>query len=1030
MSLPISSTSASEPATHGRRGFALIITIILLALLVMVLVSLATLTRIEAGVGENSLKMAQAHQNARFALDQALGELQRFAGPDTRITATADITPAPIPGQRYWTGVWDAGAGGLSAIRWLVSGEGPQPNLAMGEKLLVGPVSAGNDATRHVTAPLVDLEAPSPDGSGEITVGRYAWWVGDEGVKASLALRDRSNEVDYGPYGSSELRARLRQQVPMAHQGFRATDGSGSPKQGFDPALAANASVLRNVSARSQIPLLTAASGTPLLESTRTRFHEWTTVSSGVLASTNSAHLGLKRDLSRNPELLGERLATWAAAGYMELPGVGAGFPAITNNDDVRRRYVMQIPTPANPSPGDICLGVAPVLSEFLIQFGVKRSTSNPNSIEVRVRMCVSAWNPYTSALVPQHLRLLVSGLPTIILRSDGGGSELPLNLQSAFDSIVPGGNEVHLDWSTSDNDSNADFASWLPGRVYYWRTENGTSVPDLVRYRKRVSTASGWGTTVNLSFPPGNLSIELPNSTAVGVTLRLATEATLGTTTGLEMDPISPPIMAAGPTDDPDEAGYWRFGFGFRLKQPTTDASRAWLESNGHDPRNAVVAPSQTMNYYPTDVALSPSAYAGQVVTEWNNSVGVPGVLLNRDTVSSSGTPVLSFDNDTPLFELPRSPVLSLGMLQHLRVHGARPFAIGNSWGATIEVPGVGGTIGSWWDRFFFSGLTRSFRGFGDDSWGPNLANGAPLPWYHLRIVDTRMNPDAPLALGDLRAASPHTSRFLLMDGAFNVNSTSVDAWEAVLRSLRFTAPANWSTADLNDSGSSFGGSVSSGSASLNVVIEDRTQGGIGSNAARTSGFLRFSQSVQEVFETNGPVSGIDRGRFRQGLRAGSEGPTSRQLDSIDMRGLATSIAGLVRARAAVAGPFRNMEQFVSPGTIVSWDGRSLIEQAIFERGLNAALPDFCSQSLTQADILTAIGPFFQARSDTFLIRAYGETVNPTTGEVDSRAWCEATVQRIPTTVDSTADITAEATGFGRRFVITSFRWLSPDDI
>ena len=61
-------------------------------------------------------------------------------------------------------------------------------------------------------------------------------------------------------------------------------------------------------------------------------------------------------------------------------------------------------------------------------------------------------------------------------------------------------------------------------------------------------------------------------------------------------------------------------------------------------------------------------------------------------------------------------------------------------------------------------------------------------------------------------------------------------------------------------------------------------------------------------------------------------------------------------------------------------------------------------------ADILTAIGPFLQCRSDTFLIRTYGESLNPVTDEVESRAWCEATVQRIPNRVDG-GDIIAEAT-------------------
>jgi hypothetical protein len=90
----------------------------------------------------------------------------------------------------------------------------------------------------------------------------------------------------------------------------------------------------------------------------------------------------------------------------------------------------------------------------------------------------------------------------------------------------------------------------------------------------------------------------------------------------------------------------------------------------------------------------------------------------------------------------------------------------------------------------------------------------------------------------------------------------------------------------------------------------------------------------------------------------------------------------------------------------------------------------------LTQGDILTAVGSIVSARSDTFRIRAYGEAVDPA-NKVTARAWCEAVVQRVPEFVDSTdapaTAITAlkEANQrFGRRFVVTGFRWLSPEEI
>src|SRR5690606_1437194 len=76
---------------HRNQGFALVITVILLSLLLLVLVSTATLTQIEASIGFNSRRQSQAQQNALFALSRSIGELQRHAGPDTRVTTSASI---------------------------------------------------------------------------------------------------------------------------------------------------------------------------------------------------------------------------------------------------------------------------------------------------------------------------------------------------------------------------------------------------------------------------------------------------------------------------------------------------------------------------------------------------------------------------------------------------------------------------------------------------------------------------------------------------------------------------------------------------------------------------------------------------------------------------------------------------------------------------------------------------------------------------------------------------------------------------
>ena len=75
----------------GRRGFAIIISITLLAFLVLLLLSLVMLTRVGTQISANGLQDALARQNALTALNIALGQLERYAGPDQRVTGVADL---------------------------------------------------------------------------------------------------------------------------------------------------------------------------------------------------------------------------------------------------------------------------------------------------------------------------------------------------------------------------------------------------------------------------------------------------------------------------------------------------------------------------------------------------------------------------------------------------------------------------------------------------------------------------------------------------------------------------------------------------------------------------------------------------------------------------------------------------------------------------------------------------------------------------------------------------------------------------
>ena len=280
-------------ARNPRGGFALLITVTLLAFIVILLLGLAVYTRVETSIAGNTQRQAQARQNALFALNVALAQLQKNAGSDTRVTATAAHFGA-IDGTRHYTGVWSADATatstGSAPLTWLVSGNeiaqpeipNPDPEAPEGSTIpaplavtpaepgtrlqtLVGRNSTG-ETTRGagwVDAPLVDLTATGVPGvaaaAPPATIGRYAWWVGDQGVKAPVATSDNTAAVTFSPFSSAELHARLRQQLPL---GAGVIDAEGAPL--FEPRDDNNRALVANgkVAATNQIGFLRTGTNT------------------------------------------------------------------------------------------------------------------------------------------------------------------------------------------------------------------------------------------------------------------------------------------------------------------------------------------------------------------------------------------------------------------------------------------------------------------------------------------------------------------------------------------------------------------------------------------------------------------------------------------------------------------------------------------------------------------------------------------------------------------------------------------------
>ncbi len=341
-----------------RRGFALLITITLLAFLVLLLVSLASLTRVETQVASNTQQIAQARQNALLALNIALGQLQKHAGHDQRVTARADVTiPSVVTinastatstaltaidthwrasRNRHWTGVWlnnNSNADAYDADNpasfnsdprlqaWLVSGNETTPDAYNPETIISGlsasstaldrlldaqgrahrllvkasaGVTSANDLDRAVTAPEIPITANNTPGlTGPQTIGHYAWWIGDEGVKARANLVDSYAEAPSGESLTDKLvrettRRQSAQRPAIEAMTTNGTDGMGASYPANDPGL------LKILTA-DQIRYLNSAPPAFPVE-LKNRFHDQSVTSRGVLSDPR--HGGLKADLS------------------------------------------------------------------------------------------------------------------------------------------------------------------------------------------------------------------------------------------------------------------------------------------------------------------------------------------------------------------------------------------------------------------------------------------------------------------------------------------------------------------------------------------------------------------------------------------------------------------------------------------------------------------------------------------------------------------------------------------------------------
>jgi Tfp pilus assembly protein PilX len=883
---PLRSILSNRPG-----GFALVATLALMILVTLIAVGMLSLSSILFRKSNLEAAQEQARANARLALMMALGELQEHAGPDQRVTATANLAGAAggrelppgaepqnlrvsggvsnglspvVPGSRHWTGVWRNNSPPTqiftrtpapALVSWLVSGNetsasgspmvtpaleaatveaNGRPGAPDQVAVLVGPGSAGADsADPFVTAPWVDIKP----GKGSRLAGRYAWWVGDEGIKARIDMR--KTETDHSRSVSLIAQRRGWETVGLA------TD---YPIPG-----SAGEESLRKVITLNQTSLLGVADS-----AARGLFHSATSDSRGVISDTLNG--GTRIDLttllaaglpSTNPHptiphyptLAGTiaprstfrslRAPSWAdLKNFHDLPKTLDGDALVVKSTRLAGSQSNHLPNPRVVG-GVSSAAITPIITDFRVLMGVRFITQGT---ELKTNACgkiaVAIANPYSVPLK--------------------WNEDLELHVKNQ----TPGGNRPSRIWNLgnetaffNNSDNTAEPAVFNNA---YFRIRPGSLEPGEVRaytharpnFRDRSNSRIIVELAPFATSRPGDFSncIELDSTTlrssVPGMDVRESWQTTL---VGLELN-LTGPSSSAGLLTAIDrfelDNGYFSPNtrhislteaqqlrgpiplmlYSFSLSQPGMDYVQLMPGGYSLGQRGSTLRTFMDFNLRATRIYKPIASYnPPPYFMECTNSInqlpvgggGDTGQAFTRDlAIPRWGYSSKTGPGRAVLYDIP-DRLVSLAQLQHADLTGddlsasighQPAYAVGNSYASPFVKRSL--TIQQRHDYEIIgspnqSGAINVARNYYDLSY---ILNASLWDSFFFSSLDAASKQPANPTLifhGDpdpARLTEPlQPAGALLIDGSFNINSTQKDAWKAFLASGRhFKHPAD----------------------------------------------------------------------------------------------------------------------------------------------------------------------------------------------------------------------------------------------
>ncbi len=529
---------------------------------------------------------------------------------------------------------------------------------------------------------------------------------------------------------------------------------------------------------------------------------------------------------------------------------------------------------------------------------------------------------------------------------------------------------------------------------------------------------------------------------------------------------------------------------FGYRMASPLSNdpklkhlISKGMLQANPlcfyteigfGDHANAVTLMAGTGVYHPIN---SPYDFAFQEMNGWNDTLAPQWESSSGSSYIVSGLTPGSGLTRCVVAELPTRPLQSLAELQHFDARNNNPIPpfqfnlIGNGSAHPIFAPDQIAVQTSYndgmcnddtyilnhllFDDWFVSSITKDVKDFGSASdqsintvYQKHLTLATPLPnRFYLpapRADSPKLSDAVTAAMATGKDTKTDKYQFetiaskLVVDGMFNINSVSVEAWKAILRQSR-----DMQVPYLAADGSTKVGNSNSFSYPRTSIAGDqgsdsgsKASGSLFPAAAEFAGHRVLTDEQTDELATQIVIEIKKRGPFLSLSEF-----VNRQLTTNKDLAIASTIQkaldNLANLGSSPKNPFAAIQAVAAnitsqpPGTTDYKFPEAAYGSSAF------GVPGW----VRQADILKPLAPILSARDDTFTIRGYGDSREKgNSNKVVARAWCEVVVQRQADYVDPSdpagvapfSALMKSQTNkrFGRRYEIVSFRWLNEKEI